>query len=133
VKATGRILVIDDDEMILSVVQSMLNTLGYDCFVVRDGVAGRDTYIQAKADGKPFTAVLIDATIPNGLAGVEALQLLLKADPDVRGILFSGYSESDLFRNAEQLGFKAILAKPFSISECVSVLNKVLSRHDAGK
>ena len=54
VKTTGRILVIDDDEMILSVVDSMLNTLGYNCAVAKDGVEGCDMYIRAKADGNPF-------------------------------------------------------------------------------
>jgi len=127
VETTGRILVIDDDEMILSVIESMLNTLGYKCAVAKDGVEGCDTYVRAKAEGNPFSAVLLDATIPNGLAGEEALKFLLQADPDARAILCSGYTDSDLFKEAEQLGFRAVLAKPFSISEFVSVFNKVLS------
>jgi PAS domain S-box-containing protein len=126
VKTTGRILVIDDDEMIRSVVDSMLNTLGYDCAVAKDGVEGCDMYIRAKADGNPFAAVLLDATIPNGLAGEETLRYLLRADSDARVILFSGYADSDLLKEAEQLGFRAVLAKPFSISEFVSVFNRVL-------
>jgi two-component system, cell cycle sensor histidine kinase and response regulator CckA len=127
VKATGRILVIDDEEMILSVVSSMLKTLGYECAVAVDGVEGRNEYVRAKADGNPFSAVLLDATIPNGISGEEALKLLLAEDPDARVILCSGYADGDLFEKAEQLGFKAFLAKPFSISEFVSVFNKVLS------
>jgi PAS domain S-box-containing protein len=126
VKTTGRILVIDDDEMILSVVNSMLHTLGYNCAVAKDGVEGCDMYIRAKADGTPFAAVLLDATIPNGLAGEEALKSLLREDSDARVILFSGYTDSDLFKEAEQLGFRAVLAKPFSIAEFVAVFNKVL-------
>src|SRR5271165_1598300 len=126
-KATGRILVIDDEEMILSVVGSMLKTLGYEYAVAQDGVDGCNAYVRAKAAGNPFAAVLLDATIPNGLSGEEALKLLLEADPNARVILCSGYSDSDLFKNARQIGFKAFLAKPFSISEFVSVVNKVLS------
>ena len=126
VKSTGRILVIDDEEMILSVVGSMLNSLGYEYAGAQDGVQGFDKYIRAKAAGNPFAAVLLDATIPNGVSGLEALKLILEADPDARVILCSGYADSDLFKNAEQLGFRAFLAKPFSISEFVSVFNKVL-------
>jgi CheY-like chemotaxis protein len=48
-------------------------------------------------------------------------------DPDVRAILCTGYADSDLFREAKQIGFRAVLAKPFSISEFVAVFNKVLS------
>jgi DNA-binding NtrC family response regulator len=104
----------------------MLNTLGYQGAVAKDGVAGCDEYVRAKAEGDPFAAVLLDATIPNGLSGEEALKLLLETDPDARVILCSGYTDSDLLREAAQLGFKAILAKPFSISEFVSVFNEVL-------
>jgi PAS domain S-box-containing protein len=127
IKTRGRILVIDDDEMILNVLSAMLNSLGYDCAVARDGVEGCNEYVRAQAEHHPFAAVLLDATIPNGLSGEEALKLLLQADGDARVILCSGYTESDLFREAEQLGFRAILAKPFSISEFVSVFNKVLA------
>jgi two-component system, cell cycle sensor histidine kinase and response regulator CckA len=127
VKATGRILVIDDEEMILSVVSSMLHTLGYECSVAVDGVEGCNEYVRAKADGRPFSAVLLDATIPNGISGDEALKLILAEDPDARVILCSGYPDGDLFEKAEQLGFKAFLAKPFSISEFIFVFNKVLS------
>jgi two-component system cell cycle sensor histidine kinase/response regulator CckA len=127
VKATGRILVIDDEEMILSVVGTMLNSLGYECAVAQDGVSGCHKYVRAKTDGAPFAAVLLDATIPNGVSGEEALKLLLEADPNARVILCSGYADNDLINKAEQLGFKAFLAKPFSISDFVSVFNKVLS------
>jgi hypothetical protein len=41
--------------------------------------------------------------------------------------LCSGYADSDLFKEADQYGFKAVLAKPFSMSEFVVILNKVLS------
>jgi YesN/AraC family two-component response regulator len=51
----------------------------------------------------------------------------LAKDPDARVILCSGYADGDLFEKAEQLGFKAFLPKPFSISEFISVFNKVLS------
>jgi two-component system cell cycle sensor histidine kinase/response regulator CckA len=127
VNSTGRILVIDDEEMILSVVRTMLNSLGYECAVALDGVSGFHKYVRAKADGNPFAAVLLDATIPNGVSGEEALKLLLEADEHARVILCSGYADNDLINKAEQLGFKAFLAKPFSISEFVSVFNKVLS------
>ncbi len=126
-KNTGRILVIDDEEMILSVVDSMLKTLGYECALAQDGADGCKEYVRAKADGNPFATVLLDATIPNGVSGEEALKLILEADPNARVILCSGYADSDLFTKAEQLGFRAVLAKPFSISEFVSVLNKALS------
>ena len=95
--------------------------------MAQDGLEGCNEYVRAKADDNPFAAVLLDATIPNGLSGEEALKLLLESDPNARVILCSGYADSDLFENAEQLGFRAVLAKPFGISEFISAFNKVLS------
>jgi PAS domain S-box-containing protein len=126
-KGSGRILVIDDEEMILDVVPSMLKGLGYGCTVASDGVAGCEAYARAMAENRPFAAVLLDATIPGGLGGEAALQLLLQADPKARVILFSGYADSDVMMRAEELGFKGRLAKPFSIPELAAAFHGVLS------
>jgi CheY-like chemotaxis protein len=101
------ILVIDDEEKILSVVSSMLHTLRYECYAAVDGVEGCNEYFRAKANSRPFSAVLLDTTIPNGISGEEALKLILAEDPDARVILCSGYADGDLFEKPEQLGFKA--------------------------
>ncbi len=76
----------------------MLHTLGYECSVAVDGVEACNQYVRAKADGHPFSAVLLDATIPNGISGEEALKLILAEDPDAGVILCSGYADGDLFR-----------------------------------
>jgi PAS domain S-box-containing protein len=126
-KGTGQILVIDDEEMILDVIPSILEDLGYGCAVAKDGADGCETYMRAIAEGKPFVAVLLDATIPGGLGGEAALQRLLEVDPDARVILFSGYSDSDLMRKAEGFGFKGRLAKPFTTPELAAAIHGVLS------
>ena len=126
-KGTGRILVIDDEEMILDVTPSILNELGYGCAVAKDGSDGCAAYKLAMAEGKPFAAVLLDATIPGGLGGEAALKRLLEVDPLARVILFSGYADSDLMIKAEELGFHGRLAKPFTIRELAAAVHDVLS------
>jgi two-component system cell cycle sensor histidine kinase/response regulator CckA len=124
---TGRILVIDDEEMILDVTPSILRDLGYDCAVAKDGTEGCEAYVRAMGEGKPFAAVLLDATIPGGLGGEAALKCLLEADPLARVILFSGYADSDLMKKAEELGFKGRLAKPFTSPELAAAIHGLLS------
>ena len=126
-KGTGRILMIDDEEMILDVTPSILNDLGYDCAVAKDGIDGCAAYKLAMAEGKPFAAVLLDATIPGGLGGEAALKRLLEVDPLARVILFSGYADSDLMIKAEELGFHGRLAKPFTAQELAAAVHEVLS------
>jgi two-component system cell cycle sensor histidine kinase/response regulator CckA len=124
---TGRILLIDDEEMILDVIPLVLKDLGYDCVGAKDGADGCEVYTRALAEGKPFAAVLLDATIRDGLGGEAALARLLKVDPLARVILFSGYADSDLMIRAEELGFKGRLAKPFTTPELAAVIQGVLS------
>jgi CheY-like chemotaxis protein len=126
-KGSGRILVIDDEEMILDVTPSILNELGYGCAVAKDGIDGCAAYKLAMAEGKPFAAVLLDATIPGGLGGEAALKRLLEVDPLARVILFSGYADSDLMIKAEELGFHGRLAKPFTVRELAAAVHDVLS------
>jgi two-component system, cell cycle sensor histidine kinase and response regulator CckA len=127
VKGSGRILVIDDEELILRVTSSMLTKLGYESTVAKDGEVGCELYVQSRVEGKPFAAVLLDGTIPDGLGGEAALKRFLAVDPDACVILSSGYVDHDLFGQVEQLGFKQSLAKPFGVLELADVLNKVLS------
>jgi PAS domain S-box-containing protein len=126
-KGTGRILVIDDEAMILDVTLSILKELGYDCSVAKDGTDGCAAYKLATDEGKPFAAVLLDATIPDGLGGEAALKRLLEVDPRARVILFSGYADSTLMIKAEELGFHGRLAKPFTIQELAAAVHEVLS------
>ena len=126
-KGSGRILVIDDEEMILDVTPSILKDLGYGCAVAKDGIEGCTAYKVAMAEGKPFAAVLLDATIPGGLGGEAALKRLLEVDPLARVILYSGYADSDLMIKAEELGFHGRLAKPFTIQELAAAIHDVLS------
>ena len=126
-KGSGRILVIDDEDMMLEVVPSILENLGYGATAAKDGADGCEAYMRAIAEGEPFAAVLLDATIPGGLGGEVALKRLLRVDPFAKVILFSGYADSDLMTRAEELGFKGRLAKPFTATELAAALHRALS------
>ena len=56
----------------------------------------------------PFAAVLLDATIPNGVSGEEALKLLLEADPSARVILCSGYADNDLIQQSRATWIQSV-------------------------
>ena len=127
VKGSGRILVIDDEDMMLEVVPAILENLGYSATAAKDGAEGCEAYLRASAEGEPFAAVLLDATIPGGLGGEAALKRLLRLDPLAKVILFSGYADSDLMIKAEELGFKGRLAKPFTAADLAAALHRALS------
>ncbi len=127
-RAQGRVLVMDDDDMVRQVAVALLKTLGYEAEGVRDGDAAIDRYAAEKDGAAPFDLVIMDLTIRGGMGGIEAVAELKRIDPDVRAIVSSGYSNDPALSTPESYGFCGRLAKPFKIDEIASVVAEVANR-----
>ena len=92
-----------------------------------DGAEAITLYKKAMKSGKPFDAVILDLTIPGGMGGKEALEKLLRIDPDITAIVASGYSNDPVISNFSEYGFSGYIAKPFTLAELRDVLYTVLS------
>jgi len=128
-KGAGRVLVMDDEQIICDVLQEMLHRLGYDTAVSRDGAEAIALYRQAKRSEHPFDVVMMDLTVPGGMGGMEAILKLREIDPQVRVIVSSGYSNDPLSASFMEHGFNDFIAKPFKLED----LGRVLKRVIAGK
>lgn len=122
----GRILVMDDERLIRRLYTHMLTRLGYEPVAVADGSDAVDAVSQAVADGQPFDAVVLDATIPGGMGGLETLKRLHELWPDLPAILASGYSTEPRLHGYQGRGFSAFLRKPFSLARFAQALKGVL-------
>ncbi|MFZ0390448.1 MAG: PAS domain S-box protein, partial [Calditrichia bacterium] len=91
-KGSGRILIMDDDEMIRDITAATLHEMGYQTESVADGQSALERYRRAMHNNQPFDLVIMDLTIPGGMGGKEAIQKLLKMDPEAKTIVSSGYS-----------------------------------------
>jgi two-component system cell cycle sensor histidine kinase/response regulator CckA len=69
----------------------------------------------------------MDLTIPGGMGGKEAIQELLKIDPDIRAIVSSGYASDPILSDYRSYGFKGVLVKPYKIQELDKVLGEVIN------
>ena len=114
---TGTLLLMDDDAAVRRVGEQMLVQLGYQVVAVPDGAAAVREFLARKAADRPFTAVILDLTVPGGMGGLEALRALLAIDPQVRAIVSSGYSTAPVMANARAHGFAGMVAKPFTIDD----------------
>jgi len=121
-----KLLVMDDEDLILEVAENMLQILGYDVACVHNGEQAVDAYQCALASGRPFDAVIMDLTIPGGMGGKEAVCKIAEIDPQVKAIVSSGYSNDALMAEYEKWGFCGILAKPYRAEELSRILNQVL-------
>lgn len=122
----GRILVVDDEEMIREVVQRILEKQGYETICVPDGIAAISRYEEAQRSGTPFNAVIMDLTIPGGMGGQETVKHLRAIDPQAKVIVSSGYSNDPVMAQYRQFGFDGVVTKPYTIAALGSVVRSVL-------
>jgi len=126
----GRVLVMDDEEIIRELAITSLEFLGYSVDAVEDGQACIDAYQAAREAGNPYDVVIMDLTIPGGMGGVEAIKRLRELDPDIIAIVSSGYSSGPVMANYEEHGFKGMVAKPYKIEELAKALGALLPGND---
>ncbi len=124
-----KILLMDDDEIILDLAAETLSLFGYTVECAKDGKEAIEKYKIAKDAGKVFDFVIMDLTIPGGMGGKEAIQELLKIDPEVCAIVSSGYSNDTTMANYKEFGFKGVIAKPYKIEELIDLFQNLLTKN----
>lgn len=125
-KGTGRILVMDDEEIVREVAGEMLSHIGFEVDFALHGEEALEKYSEARKNGKPFDAVIMDLTVPGGMGGGEAIKKLLEIDPEAVAIVSSGYANNPIMAKYQEYGFKAMVSKPFHFDEMQNVLEKTL-------
>jgi len=121
---SGCILLVDDEEVVLSAARAMLTMLGYE--VIAAG-SGREALKQFQKSGPIIDLVLLDVVMPE-MGGHECLSELLKLDPAVRVILCSGYGPD---RKDEQLSVCGFLQKPYRLQDLSLSVARALNQGPA--
>lgn len=124
--AGGRVLVMDDEDIIRDVATDILTTIGYEVKTVTDGGEAIKFYNEAKGRGEPFDVVIMDLTIPGGIGGKEAVKTLLEVDPSAKVIVSSGYSNDPIMADYERHGFKRVVLKPYKVPELARAVYEVI-------
>jgi len=122
----GKILVMDDEEMVREVLGRLLARLGYEAEFARDGGEAIEIFVQAQRSGQAFAAVILDLTVPGGMGGQETMARLQEIDPQVKAIVSSGYSDDPIMADFQKYGVNGVIAKPYRISELGKILHKVV-------
>jgi PAS domain S-box-containing protein len=126
----GRVLIMDDEEVIRALLSNMLSRLGYAVESAREGAEALALYRRAKEAGRPFDAVIMDLVIIDGMPGKEAIDKLREMDPQVKAIVSSGSSNDPVLADFQRYGFQGALAKPYHLEELSTVLQQVIHRTD---
>jgi two-component system, cell cycle sensor histidine kinase and response regulator CckA len=120
------VLVMDDDEAVSETLAALLRRLGANVTITSNGAAALDRFQQARADGRPLDAVVLDLTIPGESGGKDVLARMLAIDPQVRAVATSGYAEDPVMAEPERFGFRATLPKPHTTDELAAALARAL-------
>lgn len=120
----ARILIIDDDESVTSMLRTVLERNGYEVITAADGREGMRRY-----NAQPADLVISDILMPE-MDGLEALKELRRLSPDVKIIAVSGGGarlNMDVLRVAELLGAAATFKKPYRIDALLDAVRQLLA------
>ncbi|MBF0101813.1 MAG: PAS domain S-box protein [Desulfobacterales bacterium] len=127
-KGHGKILLMDDQEMILNMAGRLFKLIGYETDLAKDGKEAIEMYKQAFISEHPYDLVVLDLTVPDGMGGLETIQELLKFDSKVKAIISSGYSNDPIMANYHDYGFCGVIPKPYTKADISETLNKIVSK-----
>ena len=127
VTGTGRVLVVDDEEAIRTLVNFTLTRLGYEVLQAETALEGVNLYRIQLEKGERFDAVILDLTLPGGMGGKEALKKLIEIDPTVNAIVSSGYATDATMSRYQDFGFRGVIAKPYEAAELGKIIHEVIS------
>jgi PAS domain S-box-containing protein len=117
--ARGRVLVVEDDQLVAELAAGMLSELGFQCTVAHSAKEA----LERLTDGEKPKLVFSDIVMPGGISGIELAQKVRDRFPELPILLTTGYSE----QVGGAHGFP-VLQKPYEMEKLASALGNVLKQ-----
>ena len=118
----GTVLIVDDDETVLTLAKRMLTFLGCETLTASNGLEALDVY---HTHGDEITCVLLDLTMPV-MDGAETFRALRKMDPQARVVMSSGYNEQAVVEQFAGEGLAGFVQKPYQLATLEERLREVM-------
>lgn len=119
----GRILVVDDEEPILTLSRRILEGAGYEVMVASEGREALGLFARHRMD---IGLVLTDLAMP-GMNGFTLLWALRRSKPDLRVMVATGQGTEANLRELEKMGVREVLLKPFSSRRLLDGVSRALA------
>ena len=116
------ILVIDDEDAVREAVADILESDGLHVVTAANGMDGLERY---RDTPEQFDLVLLDMSMP-GMDGTETLAELRRFDPDVRVVMSSGYSPSEVYKNGTKAAAAGFIEKPYDAERFTQEIRKYM-------
>jgi len=122
IHGTGRILVVDDEEVVRNTASSMLRHLGYEVVALSDGA---DAVLYYHHFGESVDLVLLDMVMPK-MGGHDCFHALKEINPDIRVILSTGFGLNEAAQAILDAGALGFAQKPYRVTELSEVVATVM-------
>ena len=123
-RLAGRVLVVDDEEMVGQFMKELLESWGLEVVVKTNAL---DAQMAFEVASRSFDLVVTDQTMPR-MTGVELTRQLLTVRPDLAVVLYTGFSDAPTSEEIKRCGVSAVVAKPVEPDTLFSVLSAHLLR-----
>jgi DNA-binding NtrC family response regulator len=114
----GSILVVDDEEIMRDVLETILSGAGYKVDLAKTGEEALEAYGR-----KPYDLVLMDVSMP-GIGGLTALEELVKIDDEAVVLMITAYATFDTAISAWEKGATGIIRKPFQNEQILAMIGR---------
>jgi len=121
-RGSGRILVVDDEEIMRSTAKAILETLGYEVTLAENGQVALDLFRQEKGR---IDLILLDMIMPV-MNGRECFEKVKKHNPQVKVILSSGFSTEGDLEEMKKMGLKGFIRKPYLTARLSQLVHEAL-------
>ena len=112
-----KILIMDDEQMILDILSEMLNECSIETDIALDKKNAVDIFESALNDNQPHDLIILDLFINGKPAGLDTIKRLKEMKKDCRVILMSGSNNHPALQNYMEYGFVNCITKPFNFDD----------------
>jgi CheY-like chemotaxis protein len=126
-RGNARILVVDDETILLRTGQRVLDRLGYQVEVMESGLRAYELFSRAAASGQsPFDLVIMDMLLGEELDGLQVIERIQRLFPVQKCIVVSGHAPTERAELAVKKGL-TWLSKPYGMETLAQTVQRVLS------
>ena len=123
----AKILLIDDDDMVLNTTREMIQYLGHEVHVANNANKAIEKYRTSMEISTPYDCVITDLTMPGEMGGQEIKEEILRLNPKAKIIISSGYAKDPIMAEFEKFGFFGVLIKPYRLIELDNAIRRILN------
>lgn len=117
-----QVLVIDDDELIVTILETFLKLLGYRAFCTTSAAEALTMFLEKKDQ---ISIVILDQSMPD-ISGTELALMLRGINADIPIIVCSGYDEEEMRHQTQNIGITAFMRKPVMYDQLARTVRQVL-------